>query len=291
MKLVVCTGCRRFVREDTCPFCGASVDIGASAARASPGNLTRGALAFGAVSALGVAAGVAVLSSCGTAKTEVASDGGAQNDATFTADATADAPIGFDANVQPGAPSYGACPAAVDVTMIPAWKAPAPFTAGACTNADLDALNAKASDVTATFTDIYNVPTSPGCRACVFSDEGDPNWQPFVWSPDKASGNAFVNFGACYALASGGSDACGNGLQDAQFCIQAACPDICTDLNDCMTDAMTGVCAKQQDAQNDACGSAINALNAACGKAEDAVRVVCGPATADGGSINDSGSD
>ena len=176
----------------------------------------------------------------------------------------------------------GMCPAAVDTTMIPAWKAPKTGTTGACSSADIAALNAKAADTTATFTDLYmSIPAA--CQACVFSAEMDATWQPIVWSPDMASGTAFVNFGACYDVAPSGSAACGKGVQDDEFCLEAACPDTCTDQTGCLNSADSGVCKTQGDEVTTGCGSAVTSLNAKCSKFIDGITIVCGSGSVDGG--------
>ena len=130
------------------------------------------------------------------------------------------------------------CPEAVDPTQFPAFKSPNFDLVRVCSSADIAALNKEASDTTATFTDLFNsVP--PACQACVFSSQNDATWQIIVWQPDMASGTAFVNFGACYAVAPGGSVACGKGISDDEFCLTDACPDECTDHQGCETSAVT----------------------------------------------------
>jgi hypothetical protein len=82
---------------------------------------------------------------------------------------------------------------------------------GACSNNDIADINAAINAKYPTFTGIYMAITSASCRTCVFSNAGDANWQPIVWDPDMVTGmgNAFQNYGACYAVVPGGSAACG----------------------------------------------------------------------------------
>jgi hypothetical protein len=182
--------------------------------------------------------------------------------------------------------SSGACPAPVDTTMIPAWKAPKTGSAGSCSDTEIAAINTKAMDANATFTDLYNAITSAGCKSCVFSSEMDANWQPIVWSPDMASGTAFVNFGACYDVAPSGSAACGKGVQDDEFCLTAACPTTCTDQMGCVSAADTGACKAQGDEVTSGCGSALTQLNAKCSKFISGLTVVCGAGAGDGGTTD-----
>ena len=150
-------------------------------------------------------------------------------------------------------------------------KHPAPNSAGSCASQDLDALAKKAADPNATLTDLFNVVGDPTCSACVFSAQGDPNWQPIVWSPDQASGDGFVNIGSCYAVANGGSAACGKGAQDDEFCEELVCDAACTSPA-CAASAMDGPWRLTHDAKTDGCGSAIDVLNAECSDFIDAAR-------------------
>jgi hypothetical protein len=173
---------------------------------------------------------------------------------------------------------------------IPEWKAPV-AAPGSCSPADLDALKTKFGDAMATFTDFYKA-VSATCQTCLFSDQTSANWQPFVWQPDMASsgGNAFFNFGACYAVAPQGSAACGKGVQDDQFCLEAACPTNCNAGQGCIDTARMGECQQYEKEQMTGCGSAQSALDATCSKIPDAIDVVCGSGGPDGGS-SDSGAD
>jgi hypothetical protein len=133
-------------------------------------------------------------------------------------------------------------------------------------------------DTTATFTDIYNS-VSPSCQTCVFSSLNDPTWQVIVWDPNMSSGSAFVNFGACYGVAPGGSAACGKGVQDDEFCLETACPPAsCSDQMGCDQAAVAagGTCAQYNQEVSTGCGSNLTALNNVCNTFIDGVTVVCG---------------
>ena len=191
-------------------------------------------------------------------------------------------PIGNDGS-SPG------CPGPVTADDIIAWKAPKAASPGSCSPTDMANLTAKFNDDNATYMDIYTA-IGATCQACVFSNQADTNWQEIVWSPDMASGNAFVNFGACYDLAPGGSAACGKGVQDDQFCYEAACPDACTDQMGCSTTASSGVCMMYDSEVTSGCGSAVTALDKDCSDAIDAIQFQCGNGTfGDGGAAADSG--
>jgi hypothetical protein len=171
----------------------------------------------------------------------------------------------------------GTCPNEVAPGSIPVWRAPK-VTPGACTAIDIQSIQTKAMDTTATFTDIYNA-VSPSCQTCVFSSLNDANWQPLVWDPNMMAGSAFVNFGACYAVAPGGSSACGGSVQNEEWCLETACPpDSCTDQMGCDSTAVGagGTCAQYYNATQSGCGSNMTSLNGVCSTFIDGVTVVCG---------------
>ncbi len=175
------------------------------------------------------------------------------------------------------------CPVSIADLKTPTWKAPTSNTVGACSQAELDIIEKTSADANKSFTDLYDAMTSDTCRACVFSVETDANWQPIVWSPTKESGAAFLNFGACFATASG-SAMCGRRLQDEEFCLAAACPDICTQQTECLNVAGLDSCAPQGTFVRGACGPASNPVFKTCDTFIDGLRVVCGVPVVDAGS-------
>jgi hypothetical protein len=192
----------------------------------------------------------------------------------------------YDAGVVPypgfdGGPMSSSCPGPVDKSQIFPWKAPAPNTQGSCSESDLSALNTQLNDPNATFQTVYDsIKGSPSCQSCVFSSQGDANWQPIVWSPDQASGNAFVNYGACFALGPGGSNACGKAVEDNELCVDAACPyDVCTDYQGCAQQAEQSECAVYDKETISGCGSSINQISNACNDFVNELRIVCGGGT------------
>jgi hypothetical protein len=175
------------------------------------------------------------------------------------------------------------CPVSVASLQTPTWKAPTAGTTGACSSGELFGLAKAAADPGKSFTDLYAALTTDACRACVFSAQADDHWQPIVWAPSKASGAAFLNFGACFDVASGGSAACGGAVQDDELCLAAACPATCLDQVTCLNQASLDVCATRGTTVSTACGASSTALFATCDTFMDGVRVVCGPAIVDGG--------
>jgi hypothetical protein len=125
-----------------------------------------------------------------------------------------------------------------------------------------------------------------GCGSCILSKEADAIWT-FVVTDDKGE-LGFFNYGACYARAAGGSDACGKAVQYSEFCIRTSCSD-CADAAEsaacesdtatqtgCATlyagDVQTG-CGTEQaklKALDDACGTPVRAVGVLCGSGEDA---------------------
>lgn len=176
------------------------------------------------------------------------------------------------------------CPVSIADLKTPTWKPPKSGTMGACSEAELEIIQQTSADTNKSFTDLYDAMTSDTCRACVFSVETDANWQPIVWSPTKESGAAFLNFGACFATASGGSAACGKALQDDEFCLTSACPDICTDQTACLNVAGLDSCAPQGTVVHNACGPAPGSVYKTCDTFIDGLRAVCGAVIAYAGS-------
>jgi hypothetical protein len=175
-----------------------------------------------------------------------------------------------------GGSTGGTCPGTVLQSSLPAWKAPKTGTAGACNATDISALDAAAAKSGATYQDVYNSITSTTCRACVFSNETDAQWQLVVWAPDYASNQAVVNYGACYATGGGGT-ACGNADFQTETCLNLACPSTCADVTTCQKTAATGTCATELNGLNSSCGTQTTTLESKCDTFADAVNVVCGP--------------
>jgi hypothetical protein len=232
----------------------------------------------GAANAAVGSVGLATAVACSSSTACAAADGGVLDAAKSRSDGSSGS-----ASSQP-LPSQPACPGPVGSPVGPTWKPPATGAPTACSVDDIAAIKTLVDSSTTTFTDLFKGIPSDRCRACVFSNSGDSQWQLAVWDPDMTSGNAFVNVGACYALAAGGSAACGAGVQDDQFCLGLACADTCTDLAACNDSANASVCKDEFAEMNASCGTQLTQLDAQCDTFVDDVKIVCGDAPADGGS-------
>jgi hypothetical protein len=237
---------------------------------------------------LGLVFGVATAASalaggCTTTTTTVQDDGGGTGTGGGKEGGTTSHPDGGNVTATDGgSTSTGACPAQVDTSMIPAYKSPKSGQNGSCSATDISAVSTQLNNSMATFMDVYNA-VSATCQKCMFASSGDANWALITWDPDMASGTAFVDYGACFELAPGGSMACGKGIQDDQFCLDMACPQTCTDQMGCVMTATSGGCMAQDAEVTSGCGSSVTALNAKCGKFIDALTTVCGGGAGDSG--------
>jgi hypothetical protein len=103
-----------------------------------------------------------------------------------------------------------------------------------------------------------------------------------------------LNYGACYARAADGSDACGKAVQYSEFCLKGSCADCVSAMESsaCESDTATQTgCASFSSDAHMACGTdpaKLKALDDACGSAVRAVAVLCGssadtPDAGDGG--------
>ncbi len=182
----------------------------------------------------------------------------------------------------------GDAPTKADLDQSGGWKPP-PAVQNVCAAADITAFEANFKGAN-TYTDlIKGLPAA--CGSCILGKEADATWN-FVVTDDKGE-LGFFNYGACYARAAGGSDACGKAVQYSEFCINSSCSE-CEDATSnsaCQSDTATQTaCSANFAADVQAgCGSdqaKLKALDDACGKATLAVAVLCGggsPADAGGG--------
>jgi hypothetical protein len=180
----------------------------------------------------------------------------------------------------------GAAPTKADLDSSGGWKPP-PAKQTVCTAGDIAAFDANFANAN-TYADLVKgLPAA--CSACILTKETDATWG-FLVTDDKGE-LGFVNYGSCYARATGGSDACGKGIQYSEFCISASCSD-CSDseVDTCESDTATQTaCSANFDADISAgCGTdqaKLQALDDACGTAAKAAAVLCGG----GGTVGDSG--
>jgi hypothetical protein len=221
------------------------------------------------------------------------SSGGCSSTATTTADdsgAATDGKKPVDGVPKPDGDVAGDCPGAAptkaDLDQSGGWKPP-PAKQTVCSAADITAFEANFKGATKYSDLIKGLPAA--CGSCIMGKEDDATWNFVV--TDAAGDLGFFNYGACYARAAGGSDACGKAVQYSEFCINASC-------NGCASASESSAC-QQDTATQTACSTnfaadiqagcgtdqaKLKALDDACGKATLAVGVLCG-----GGVVVDSG--
>jgi len=157
------------------------------------------------------------------------------------------------------------CPSPSIASVTP-WNAP-PAASGACTSADITYFGQVAA--TQTWLGIESLMTArnAACSACIFSHDTDASWHAVIYSGTE--GNAFVNYAACFATATGGSVDCGRAVFEWSDCYARAC-----DGAACGSDDAVNACYDSQGA-SDAC--AAYSPIAACGGADQyaAIDNVC----------------
>lgn len=85
------------------------------------------------------------------------------------------------------------------------------------------------------------------CSSCIFSNETDAQWGPIVYA--GGAGGAFINYGACFSQAPGGSAACGNAVQQSDLCLQVVCNE-----TDCGSAQAATACANTTFSNPASCG-------------------------------------
>jgi hypothetical protein len=233
-------------------------------------------------SAEGDDAGTAFGDDTGTGTTDTGT--GTKDTGTPTKDATTDGPIvlpdgSVDGSVPDSGPigDGGVCPGApptfADLEASGGWKAPpAAATVGACSPANITQFQTNLGTAQ-TYNDL-KTSLPAGCVSCIFSLETSATWSFVV--TDAAGTNGFMNYGACYARATTGTDACGKAIQYNDFCLSSSC-------SACATDPEYATCTggKQCDANFGAaitsgCPANPAALDAACATSDKAINVLCG---------------
>jgi hypothetical protein len=167
-----------------------------------------------------------------------------------------------------------------DLDQTGGWKPP-PAAQKVCSASDIAAFEArfKSRKGGASYSDlIKGLPAA--CGSCILGKEADATWA-FVVTDDKGE-LGFLNYGACYARAAGGSDACGKAVQYNNFCIFASCADCgpSSDASTCESSASTLAACSNNFAADIAadCGdqAKLQALDDACSEPSLAVGVLCG---------------
>jgi hypothetical protein len=182
-----------------------------------------------------------------------------------------------------GGPDGGLCPGAAptvaDLDADGGWKAPPAKAIGACSPANITTFQGNFSTAQS-YNDLKaGLPAT--CVSCIFSVETAATWKFVV--TDATGDLGFFNYGACYARATYGSNACGKAIQYNEFCIDNSCADCSSSsaTSACKSDSQT----ESQCAANFASGvqagcgtntANLQALDASCGSATKAVNILCG---------------
>ena len=116
------------------------------------------------------------------------------------------------------------------------------------------------------------------CAACIFTKEADSVWGPIVYV--GTSGGALQYYGACFARAPGGSDACGIAVQSTFDCLDAVCAE-----DACGGESAVSACTKAALADKTSCGKYnlgtacpnLQSLFDYCEQFTGVISVMCGP--------------
>jgi hypothetical protein len=167
-------------------------------------------------------------------------------------------------------------PSKAALDLNPGWKPP-PAVQTVCSTSDVVAFESNFKNAT-TYADLVNgLPAA--CASCILGPQTNATWGFIV----TQGTTGFFNYGACYARATNGSDACGKAVQYSEFCINVSCSGCmsASEKSACQSDTATrSACdAKFQADIQSGCGTntaTLMALDNACGKATNAVKVLCG---------------
>jgi hypothetical protein len=159
----------------------------------------------------------------------------------------------------------------------PTWNPPGPAQT-VCTAADISLIQQMASNPGTLMPDIEGAlyGTNPDCAQCIFSHESDTRWGPLVYYGN--AGDVFVNWGACFATAPGGSDACGAAFQKAHDCSLDVCSGCTSDstLSSCYSTSFSNPETCGQYKPTGTCGASYATIDQACLDVFSVIRVVCG---------------
>ena len=157
-----------------------------------------------------------------------------------------------------------------------AWKPPA-AAAKVCVPADIALLQDTAGGGGSVFDmEVTLKAQNEACAACVFTHNTGDKWGPIVF--DDLKGGAFVNWGACFTHAPGGSEACGAAFSKTHGCALDSCAKCGTDddLASCYADASGNAKTCGQYDVEGACGPDYTTIDQACLSVWDVVANVCG---------------
>jgi hypothetical protein len=180
----------------------------------------------------------------------------------------------------------GSAPSKADFDQGGGWKPP-PAAQTVCSAGDITAFEASFKSATSYSDLIKGLPTA--CGSCILGKEADATWN-FVVTDDRGE-LRFLNYGACYARAAGGSDACGKAVQYDKLCISASCSDCpsASESTACLSDTATETACSANfaaDIKTD-CGAdqaKLESLADACRTPSNAAAILCG-----NGNVTDGG--
>ena len=183
---------------------------------------------------------------------------------------------GSRASSDAAAADPNACPSHAAPTITP-WKAP-PAVSSACSASDMTYFASVAANQTWLGVESLMKTRNQRCAQCIFSHDTDAVWRPVIYSGTE--GNAWVNYGACFARTPGGSEACGRGVDAWSDCYGKVC-----DATACGTDAALKTCYASPTVQASCdgynpttiCGgsSQYASLNNVCGTYIEVARALC----------------
>jgi hypothetical protein len=162
------------------------------------------------------------------------------------------------------------------------WKSPKPVQAGACTEADVLAIDQyllTTPEATKQDLETFILGRGQACHDCAFGQADAGTWSPL----QRTATSYFANVGGCFALLSG-RDGCGKAIQNEYDCEQVACaacrdaslvadPDAspCTKLTQSttckdyvMAIASAAGCMGVSPTVDDACGTVTKSIRVQC---------------------------
>jgi hypothetical protein len=242
---------------------------------------TKKLFALASVSALAGVMTTVVAAGCSSTTTETVSGEGGSDAAKDVVKREA-APE-EDAEPEPECPTeVGFDYAAIDKEI--GWK-PAKAAPGSCKQTDLTTFE-KNFESAKTWLDLGQG-LEPDCAACLITKDTDENWSIIVATAADDGKTGFTNFGSCFGALEGAE--CGEALQYANFCLDAACECATTQSaqSKCFKAAGEGPCAEFSGKVQQACPDLEKSLEI-CTDVIASAKSLCGEGDTDAG-IKDGG--
>jgi hypothetical protein len=263
-------------------------------------------VSFAAVAAALVFACSSTDNSSGSSSGGTADGGGSSSSSGGSSSGGKDA--GKDAKSSSSSSSGGgiACPpvAIAKEALDDFYKAPADAVPGACTAAEIDALDTASKDPNAqTWDDVLEgwKKSNPGasCTSCAIGKASDAKWKTFVseYAFDASNTGSFLYWGQCgKAAAPSKKDACGEIAHKFRYAYVAGC-GACTDdeqFDECRTACYEDDGSCQAAAENwigDCPPADVNTALNKCNSIKAVLTVSCGGAGGSSSSSSSGGSD